>query len=68
MTAPLPTARLWHCHAGATITLEGEHRSRTILQFEGKHVRFTDGLLVTRCHLVRREGMQFGDGAGWRPA
>lgn len=63
-----PHPRLWHCKPGSTVTLQGERAQRTILQFEGRHVRFTDGLLVTRCHLVRRECMQFGDGDGWRSA
>lgn len=62
-----PYPRVWHCPEGSQITPQGEHRPRTITHFQGRHAVMQDGLIVSVCHLVSRDCMQFGDGAGWRP-
>lgn len=67
MTAPLPTARLWHCRPGSIITLSGDTRTRTIASIQGRHAVMSDGLIVSLCHPVHPDWMLFGDGHGWRP-
>lgn len=62
-----PVPRVQHCPPGSRVTLAGEAKARTIDHIRDHHAVCTDGLIVTLCHPVREDCMQFGDGAGWRP-